>query len=88
MNKWYKENVDSEAEPVYNCKAIWSKLTAEQKNDFAEEAYLTSYDKLPDMAKYEFNCDSYSKSQILPAKLHMERFGGLDNPKKWSYFAY
>ena len=62
LNQWYKENVDSEARPADNCKAIWNKMNNKQRAEYQKSHNVDDY------GKYELTCDSYAKTQFQPAK--------------------
>ena len=62
LNNWYKEHVDPEAKRANNCKVIWDKLTAAQKNAFRKECIDRA------SGEYSVTCDTYIKTRFMPAK--------------------
>ena len=82
-NDWYRENIDIEAKDFTNNKAFWDSLTAEQKKAF--EKYNGGFNE---RAKYWLTCDSYSKTELLPAKLFKEEEGIEEKVSKWKHFRF
>ena len=82
-NDWYRENIDTEAKDFTNNKAFWNSLTAEQKKAF--EKYNGGFNE---RAKYWLTCDSYSKTELLPAKLFKEWNGIEEKVSKWKHFRF
>ena len=71
LNKWYRENVDANAEKENNCKAVWDKMTEEQK-----EAVKKRLGSIPSWDMYQLTCDSYSKSNFEPLKVFCDHSNG------------
>lgn len=79
---WYQENVDSTKESASSLGELWNKMTDEQK-----KAYWDG--DLPDsVTLYRYSCDSYSKTQLLPAKLFKEENGIEEKISRWGHQRY
>lgn len=83
LNRWYKENVDTDAKEFNNCKEIMDSLTKEQREVFNKEH--KSWDA---QAKYELTCDTYSKIFLLPKEVYCSYDHPLKTYKEWRHVEY
>ena len=59
-------------------------MTAEQKKAYQRDMGVT----LSSSALYTYSCDSYSKTQLLPAKLFKEERGIEEKVSRWGHQRY
>ena len=65
-NELYRKYVDANAEDEITCKAVYNKMTKEQRKA-ADVDDLSEFQ--PD-ARYSLSCDSWSQSHFLPVKVY------------------
>lgn len=68
-NEWYRENVDANAKNEITVKAVYNKMTKEQK-----EAEEKQDGKFSIYGSYQLECDSWSQAQFLPIKVYCARY--------------
>ena len=73
LNSWdkiYRKYVDGDAEKELTCKAIYNKMTKEQR----KAAGVDNLDGFDLDARYALECDSWSQAQFLPMKAYCYRY--------------
>ena len=68
-NEWYRKNVDANAKNEITVKAVYNKMTKEQK-----EAEEKQDGKFSIYGSYQLECDSWSQAQFLPMKVYCARY--------------
>ena len=73
LNSWdkiYRKYVDDDAEKELTCKAIYNKMTKEQR----KAAGVNSLEGFDLDARYALECDSWSQFQFLPMKVYCSKY--------------
>ena len=65
-NESYREDFDADAKDEITIKAVYNKMTAEQK----KAAGVNDLSKYSPYSRYQMECDSWSQSHFLPVKVY------------------
>lgn len=73
LNSWdkiYRKYVDADAKKEITCKAIYNKMTKEQR----KAADVDNLEEFDLDARYALECDSWSQFQFLPMKVYCSKY--------------